>query len=52
MTNHDVHTIVVDQGKRQIEIKIPVPLPKADKERLKALLITLVDLALDPPAET
>lgn len=51
MTNHDVHTITVDHGKRVVEVKIPVPLSRKDKERLKEIFASLVELAIEPTEE-
>ncbi|QYO63042.1 hypothetical protein [Leptolyngbya sp. 7M] len=49
MTRHDVYTIAIDQAARQVEIKIPVPLKREDKERLKVVVATLIDLAIELP---
>lgn len=50
MKNLNSHAITLCDG-RQLKIEIPVPLPKQDKERLKAILPVLIDLAIDSPDE-
>ena len=46
MMNYDAHTITVDRGRRVIEIKIPVPLSREEKNRLKQVISTLIELAI------